>query len=127
MESRRNKKKYVFDSRQITPIDFVAIKESTHFPDSVISDMLKISTKTYQTYKKPKAKIKENVKDRMAIIGQLFDHGTALFGSTLSFIQWLNTPNFIFGGVPPFDYLDKINGPQFIDDRLTGMEYGDNA
>ncbi|HXC06888.1 MAG TPA: MbcA/ParS/Xre antitoxin family protein, partial [Bacteroidia bacterium] len=124
---RRNKKKHLFDSRFISPLDFVAIKERTHFPDAVISDLLKISRKTYQTYKKPQSIINENVKERMAVIGQLFDHGSNLFGSTRLFIQWLNTPNFIFGGEPPFDYLDKTGGPQYIDDRLTGMEYGDNA
>jgi len=95
--------------------------------DASISELLNISPKTYQTYKKSGAKINDNIKGRLAVLMQIFEHGIEVFGSGERFYKWLTTDNFHFDKKPPMEFLFKINGPQFIDDTLTGIEYGDNA
>jgi putative toxin-antitoxin system antitoxin component (TIGR02293 family) len=117
----------VFDTHTITAKHFMAVKKTTQLSDSVISDLLMISPKTYQTYKKTGAKINASTKERVVTILNLFEHGIEVFGSTQKFLAWLNTPNFFFDQQPPIDFFHKINGPPFIDDRLTAMEHGDNV
>jgi putative toxin-antitoxin system antitoxin component (TIGR02293 family) len=124
---KQQKSQGVFESNSITSRHFVAVKKSMHMSDAAISELLNISPKTYQTYKKAGAKINDNIKSRLAVLLQIFEHGIEVFGSGEKFYQWLSTDNFHFDKKPPMEFLYKINGPQFIDDRLTGLEYGDNA
>ena len=57
----------------------------------------------------------------------LFKHGIEIFGDEEKFKQWLKTENFYFGQKTPVVFIDTASGIKFIDDRLTGIEYGDNA
>ena len=58
---------------------------------------------------------------------ELFNHGKSVFGSLDLFIRWLHSDNFYFDKKPPAEMLSTLEGIKFIDDRLTGMQYGDNA
>jgi len=40
---------------------------------------------------------------------------------------WLKTENFYFDQEKPMIFIDTASGIKFIDDRLTGLEYGDIA
>ncbi|RYE32593.1 MAG: DUF2384 domain-containing protein [Sphingobacteriaceae bacterium] len=106
---------------------FEAIKNLTSFTDEKIADWLDISVKTYRTYKKPDAQIKASIKEHALVALSLIRHGMEVFGNAESFIQWLETENFYFDKQAPITFLHTNSGMQFIDDRLTGMEYGDNA
>ena len=57
----------------------------------------------------------------------LFEHGAVVFGSVADFKTWLGRKNFFFDKNPPAAFLQTEDGMKFIDDRLTGIEYGDNA
>lgn len=57
----------------------------------------------------------------------LIKHGKKVFGSKPKFEEWLQSRNFFFDGKPPIEFLSTVRGIRFIDDRLTGMEYGDNV
>ena len=39
----------------------------------------------------------------------------------------MQKPNYIFDGDQPIHFLSTISGIRFIDDRITGIEYGDNS
>ncbi len=106
---------------------FKAIKDITSFTDEKIADWLDISVKTYRTYKKPDAQIKASIKEHALMALSLIRHGIDVFGKPETFIQWLETENFYFDKQAPITFLHTGSGMKFIDDQLTGMEYGDNA
>jgi len=102
-------------------------KEYSSMKDDVISNWLNISVKTFRNYKKPEVKLKDNVKEHLLLLLSLFKHGNDVFGSSVDFNKWLNTENFFFDGTAPVTYLNTVTGIRFVDNRLTAMEFGDNA
>ncbi|HEY8781625.1 MAG TPA: MbcA/ParS/Xre antitoxin family protein [Mucilaginibacter sp.] len=57
----------------------------------------------------------------------LFEHGIEVFGTKKSFTTWLEKENFFFDKKAPAEFMKTEAGIKFIDDRLTGIEYGDNV
>jgi len=53
--------------------------------------------------------------------------GKQVFGTDELFVEWLKEPNFFFDGKAPLLFLSTEEGIKYIMDRLTGIEYGDNA
>ncbi len=106
---------------------FKAIKDLTSFTDEKIADWLDISVKTYRTYTKPGAQIKDSIKEHALMALSLIKHGTEVFGETKKFIEWLEGENFYFDKKAPITFMHTSSGMKFIDDQLTGMQYGDNA
>jgi uncharacterized protein (DUF2384 family) len=104
-----------------------AIKNLTEFNDEVISEWLNVSVKTFREYKKPKNAFKDNVKEQVLLLLSLIKHGLAVFDSMKAFDQWLNQKNFYFDNRSPGSYLNTVTGIKFVDDRLTAIEFGDNA
>lgn len=66
----------------------------------------------------------ETIEEKLLLLNK---HAEKLFDSNEDFSKWLNTPNFFFDKKMPSDFLGTISGIQFIDNRLTAMEYGDNV
>ena len=97
------------------------------FDDKVLSNWLNISEETFGEYKKPGTKWRENVKEHLLLLLSLFKHGTDVFGEVKLFNEWLSRENFFFDKKQPITFLNTVAGIRFIDDRLTGMEYGDNV
>ena len=96
--------------------------------DKEISKWLSISEKTFRSYKISHIKItKRSLAEHTIMLLSLFKHGKEIFGDSEHFTAWLNTANFYFDQKPPIEFLDTVSGIKFIDDRLTGIEFGDNA
>jgi hypothetical protein len=57
----------------------------------------------------------------------LIKHASEVFGTVDKAYDWLAANNFHFDGKPPIEFLKQKDGIKFIDDRLTGLEHGDNA
>ena len=104
-----------------------AIKQLTDYSDEVISEWLNISVKTLRTYKQPAVTFKGKVKENILLILSLVMHGIEVFGTKEKFEQWLNTENFFFDKKSPVSFLNTVTGIRFVNDRLTAIEYGDNA
>lgn len=104
-----------------------AIKDLTSLNDEKISDWLDISVKTFRSYKKPNSIIKARIKEHAVMTLSLIKHGIEVFGTKESFSKWLEKENFFFDKKAPIEFMDTYSGIKFIDDRLTGIEYGDNA
>lgn len=71
-----------------------------------------------------KIKSKKEYKKKVIL---LYKHGEEVFGDKDLFIQWLNEENYYFDNKPPICFIDTEAGIKFIDNQLTGMQYGDNA
>jgi len=103
------------------------LKTLSEFNDETISAWLNINVKTYRTYKKTESKIKEDIQEHAVMLLALIKHGIDVFGTNENFNKWLKTENFYFSQKEPINYLNTISGIKFIDDQLTGIEYGDNV
>ncbi len=103
------------------------LKAVSAIADDVISDWLNINVKTFRSYKSKNVKIKEDLQEHTLMLLSLMKHGAEVFGEADNFNEWLDTDNFYLNWKKPNIYLNTISGIQFIDDQLTGMEYGDNA
>ena len=104
------------------------IKKWTKFNDQYISDLLKINIRTLRNYTMVGAMLKTKLeKEHWIKILSLFKHGEEVFGDKDLFIEWLNRKNFYFDYKPPLYFIDTAAGIKFIDNQLTGMQYGDNA
>jgi putative toxin-antitoxin system antitoxin component (TIGR02293 family) len=103
------------------------IKDLTDLNDDFISSWLNISVRSLRSYRKPKERLKDNMKERIIVLLSLMQHGIQVFGTKNNFDKWLTTKNFFLDGKEPNTFLNTITGVRFIDDRLTAMEYGDNV
>lgn len=118
--------RYFLEENIIGAAYFNALKSVSTLNDSVISDWLHISTKTYQTYRKQGVLSKENTQEHVVLLLALYQHGEEVFETSENFDKWLISPNFYLYNKAPKDYLGTITGIKIIDDRLTAMEFGDN-
>ena len=104
------------------------LKDFTKFNDQYISDLLNISIRTLRSYTLVGAILKTKLaKEHWIKILSLYKHGEEVFGDKDLFIAWLNEPNYFFDHKPPIHFIDTVAGIKFIDNQLTGMQYGDNA
>lgn len=95
--------------------------------DEIISKWLNITTRTLRNYKTKDVKLKPNTQEHVISLLSLYQHGESVFNSKDKFESWLLTKNILLDSKAPSDFLDTITGIQFIDNRLTAMEYGENA
>ncbi len=102
-------------------------KEITRSTDKVISAWFNVSEKTFQNYRSSKGKLSIDFKEKLVLLISLYKQGEKVFGSKQAFIDWLEKPNFHFDQKKPVDFFNTISGIRYIEDRLTGMEYGDNG
>ena len=105
----------------------IILKSLTDFSDEVISSWLNMNVKTYRSYKSTRSEIKEDIQEHTIMLVALMKHGIDVFGSNDQFSQWLEKENYYIDNKKPVEYLNTISGIKFIDNQLTGMEYGDNA
>lgn len=106
---------------------FSILKHLTNEDDEKISGWLNISVKTFRNHKKRNKAIKPLLMEHAIMLISLFKHGIDIFGNQFQFRQWLEKENFYFDRKAPIRFIDTISGIQFIDNRLTALEYGDNA
>jgi uncharacterized protein (DUF2384 family) len=106
---------------------FYLLKLLSGAEDKEISHWLDLSEKTYRTHKTTGKVTKPALQEHVVTLLSLFKHGREIFGSSEKFKEWLNKENFHFNKKAPITFIDTISGIKFIDDRLTGLEYGDNA
>lgn len=117
----------VHSSTDKNNIYFTILKSISQSDDRELSDWLSISEKTFRSHKTTNKITKPSLKEHTIMLISLFKHGIELFGNEEQFKKWLKTDNFYFGQKPPIAFIDTASGVMFIDDRLTGIEYGDNA
>jgi len=112
----------MIDSRYLN-----VLKKISSVKDEVISSWLNINVKTFRSYKKSSLELSPDVQEHTVMLLSLMKHGIDVFGSKEAFSQWIERENISLDGSSPSGYLNTVSGIKFIDDRLSGMEYGDNA
>ncbi|TXD82891.1 DUF2384 domain-containing protein [Subsaximicrobium wynnwilliamsii] len=102
-------------------------KTLTHATDKVISEWFNVSEKTVLNYRSSKTKLNINFKEKLLLLFSLYKLGERVFGSKEEFNDWLEKPNFHFNDERPEHFFKTISGIRYIEDRITGIEYGDNV
>ncbi|MFI8380223.1 MULTISPECIES: MbcA/ParS/Xre antitoxin family protein [unclassified Leeuwenhoekiella] len=118
---------YYLDNTEVNLATLDALRERSFFNEATLADWLNINVKTLRNYKNNNSVIKEHVQEKIVLLMALFNHGKMVFGSFEKFSEWLKSPNFFFDKKAPAVFLNTYSGTKFIDNRLTGMQYGDNA
>ena len=103
------------------------LKTVSNLSDEIISAWLNINVKTYRHYKKLESEIKKDIQEHTVMLLTLMKHGIDVFGTNEIFNKWLKTENFHLSRKKPLEYLHTITGINYLDKRLTGIEYGDNV
>lgn len=96
--------------------------------DSILSKWLNITTRTMHNYKtRSVVDLKDNTKEQIVLLLALYKHGINVFNTSDKFEEWLKSKNILLGNKQPLDFLNTATGIQFIDRRLTAIEFGDNV
>lgn len=101
-------------------------KFSNKFPlnNSDWSNILNVSERTMQRYKREKKRFDSIHSERLLLIMLLFKKGIEVFESKDNFIKWINTESISLGGVKPIKMLDNSFGINLIKDELVRIEHG---
>jgi len=113
----------VLDSKK----DIEYIKKNTGSSDQQIANWLNVNVKTYRSYRDTNTTLRPDVKEQIIVLTALVKHGINVFGDAELFSKWLNTENFMLSKNKPESILNTNSGVRIVDDRLTGIEYGDNS
>ncbi len=112
---------------QINASHLKLVKKVSDLSDEKLSASYNLNVKTFRTYKNSNSALKADLQEHTIMLISLIKHGIEVFGNTDNFNKWLEHENFHLGKRKPIEYLNTISGIKFIDNRLTGIEYGDNA
>jgi len=107
--------------------NLMSLKEESGISGEVLSGWLHVTPKTLRSYLVRKSSLSQILGEQVLLLSSLFRHGAAVFGSMKEFEYWLGMENGMLDGLKPGDMLGSISGIRLIDNRLYGMEYGDNA
>jgi len=88
------------------------------------SDILDLSERTLQRYKKDKRAFDTLQSEKIVQVTLLIRYGRDVFGDEKKFNLWLNTENLSIGNIKPKELLDSGFGIDLLKDELTRVENG---
>lgn len=103
---------------------FSALQKSIPLKPEDWSNVLHLSARTLQRYKKEKISFGPIYSERIIEIQLLFNKGLDVFGDKDNFYNWLNSKSIALGGITPVSLLDNTFGIMMLKDELTRIEHG---
>lgn len=104
--------------------NFTSLVGKSPFNLSEWSNLLHLSERTMQRYKKEKTTFGNIHSEKILQLTLLIKYGTEVFGNKEQFNTWLETDNVALGKIKPKDLLDSSFGITMIKDELTRIEHG---
>jgi putative toxin-antitoxin system antitoxin component (TIGR02293 family) len=104
--------------------NFTSLVGKSPFNLSEWSNLLHLSERTMQRYKKEKTTFGNIHSEKILQLTLLIKYGTEVFGNKEQFNTWLETDNVALGKIKPKDLLDNSFGIAMIKDELTRIEHG---
>lgn len=98
--------------------------EKSPFNLSEWSDLLGLSERSLQRYKKDNKPFDKLHSDRIIEIVLVLRKGIEVFGDEKKFANWMDSYIVALGGIKPKELLDSSFGIRLLDDELTRIEYG---
>jgi len=103
---------------------FSALQKSIPLKPEDWSNVLHLSARTLQRYKKEKISFDPIYSERIIEIQLLFNKGLDVFGDKDNFYNWLKSKSIALGGISPVSLLDNTFGIMMLKDELTRIEHG---
>ncbi len=88
------------------------------------SNILHISARTIQRYRRDKKRLDSIHTDRLLQVMMLLNKGLEVFGNSENLTMWLNSKNIALGGISPISLLDNAFGINMVTNELTKIEHG---
>ncbi|KIC94401.1 antitoxin Xre/MbcA/ParS toxin-binding domain-containing protein [Flavihumibacter solisilvae] len=103
---------------------FNLIQDFTPFSEKDWSNLLDMSTKSLQRYKSDARVFKPIHAEKIIEMAEVTEIGVEVFGDMEKFRQWLHTPNFALGKMPPIDLLADSYGKDLVISELNRINHG---
>jgi putative toxin-antitoxin system antitoxin component (TIGR02293 family) len=103
---------------------FVGIANKSPFEISEWCNILHLSERTLQRYKKENKSFDPIYSEKILEVTMLYKFGIEVFGSKENFNVWLASKNVQLGGMEPKELLDTSFGINLIKDELSRIEHG---
>jgi putative toxin-antitoxin system antitoxin component (TIGR02293 family) len=103
---------------------FTTITNNIPFNQNEWSNVLHLSERTFQRYKKEKKKFEPIYAEKILEITLLFNKGIMVFADANNFYAWLIQKNIAIGNIRPIDVLTNSFGIQMLRDELGRIEHG---
>jgi putative toxin-antitoxin system antitoxin component (TIGR02293 family) len=88
------------------------------------SELLEISERSLQRYKKDNKIFDRMRSERIMEIARVLKKGVEVFGDKEKFIIYMNSKIIALGGIKPRELLDSSYGIKLLDEELTRIDYG---
>lgn len=88
------------------------------------SDLLGLSERSLQRYKKENKSFDRLHSDRIFEIAMVLNKGVEVFGDEKKFATWMNSNIIALGGIKPKELLDSSFGIKILYDELIAIDYG---
>lgn len=104
---------------------FDDIQRLIHFSEQKLADILSLSTKSLQRYRKEKDfRFKPIHSEKLIEIAEVATFGLQVFDSQEQFQNWLDTPSFALGNKKPSELLTNTYGIKLVMEELNRIEHG---
>ncbi len=94
------------------------------FTQNEWSNVLNLSERTFQRYKKENKKFESIYTEKILEIILLFNRGIEVFQNENNFYEWLNTPSMALGNIKPLSIIDNSFGIEAVKNELGRIEHG---
>ncbi len=94
------------------------------FTQNEWSNVLNLSERTFQRYKKENKKFESIYTEKILEIILLFNKGIEVFQNETNFYEWLNTPCMALGNIKPMGIIDNSFGIEAVKNELGKIEHG---
>jgi putative toxin-antitoxin system antitoxin component (TIGR02293 family) len=103
---------------------FSVISESVPFSERDWSEILDISPRSLQRYKKQKHTFKPLHAEKIFEIAEVTEKGLEVFGDMERFRQWLETSSYALGNMKPIDLINDSYGKELVIGELHRIDHG---
>lgn len=104
--------------------DFSNIVADSPIPEESWADLLHVSERTMQRYKKDQKPFESIHCERILKLAMLFKFGEEVFGDMDLFKSWLFETSIPLGSQTPFSLLDTSFGMDLVKDELGRIQHG---
>jgi putative toxin-antitoxin system antitoxin component (TIGR02293 family) len=103
---------------------FDVIRSYTPFTEDDWAGFLDLSRKSLQRYKQSSKAFRPIQSEKIIEMSEVTSVGLDVFGDTIKFKLWLDTPNFALGKLKPIELLKDSYGKEMVIGELISISYG---
>ena len=94
---------------------------------TLAENIFEITPKTFIKYKNNSTKIPSRIAELAIELNTLYVQGSAVFGNSMIFNEWLEKENIFFNNKKPAAFLNTSTGIHLIYEELKRIEFGATA